>query len=325
MCLTSQSRQRRARSMTAALIGLSAAVLVLSALVGSAQTTPPPEPVGQPSSVDAPRSARPDPGSGTLPQETPASPSPVAPNNAQDRSIELLGQRIDALAQAVRASTETAKAPEVDRWQDAKSVFLNVLSNRIDAWLFGEGNESVGLAAQVVATVALVIALIRFMLAVAMLNPATPPTLWGKFKAWTRKSSVVRGLDVVIGALAVIFTGAALYVVVSARASSVPAQESIITLQEALSACQTTLTQTSVALPKDAPARTVDRSAIEAMAGYARTCEAAFQGADARLIRIEGSMSRIDGKQPWAVTKFIAFLTSLYLIAGMTYLLAVRG
>lgn len=256
-------------------------------------------------------------------QTLPAASVPV-PVAATSSSVEALTKQVAALARAVDSAASTAKQPLVDPSQDVKSLILNILSNRIDDFLFGDGKGGVGLAAQVVAVLAFVIAIIRFMLAVSMLNPATPQTRWGQFKAWTRKSGVVRGINVVIGALAVLFTGAALYVVVSARAVPDASASSIAALKEALTTCQGSLAGRETTGAKPPATSTQPPSAAapapEAMQRYGAACEAAIRSTEARVVQIEQAVAAIDAKQSWTLTKVLAFLAWLYVLAGITFL-----
>jgi hypothetical protein len=235
-------------------------------------------------------------------------------------------QRIDALARVVESTASAAKAPAVDPWQNTKAVLLNVLSNRLDAWLFGNGKGSVGFAVQVVAVLALVIALIRLMLAIAMFNPATPPTKWGQFKAWTRKNPVVRAINVLIGALAVAFTGVVLYVVMSARAAPDVAQASFSALQESLQACQTTLSKTSQLqqLIQTPPSTGTPPLSQEALDRLGKSCDTAIRDTNQRLKELQNTITTIEAKQPWTLTKIIAFLASAYLVVAVTALLVQR-
>lgn len=250
-------------------------------------------------------------------------PAPTAPAST---SIDLLIQRVESLARAVDSAASSARQPYVDPWQDLKALILNVLSNRVDHILFGDGKGSVGLAAQVVAILAFIIAVIRLMMAVALLNPATPQTKWGEFKAWTRKSGVVRAINVVVGALAVLFTAAALYVVMAARAVPDASAASLATLKDGLASCQAALASR--------PERTREQSAgaqatatgitLEAMQRYSAACEGAIRATDARVVEIGQTVDAIDAKQSWTMTKVLAFLAWLYLLGGVTYLVVKR-
>jgi hypothetical protein len=254
--------------------------------------------------------------------QTPAIPPQVVPTPS-NTSVEIIAQRIDVLAKVVESAASAAKPPAIDPWQDTKSIILNVISNRLDSWLFGDSKGGFGLVARIAAILAFVIALIRLLLAIAMLNPAAPPTKWGAFKAWTRKSGVVRGMNVVIGALAVVFTGAALYVVMSAQGAPDISKASLTALQESLVACQANLSTMPrlQQLPVAPQAASSTLPMLEAMERYGKTCESAIRAADARLLQIEGSVMAIDNKQSWTFTKVIAFFAWLYLLVAMTYLL----
>jgi len=233
---------------------------------------------------------------------------------------DALAQRVEALARAVESAASAAKPPLIDPWQDSKSVLLNMLSNRLDAWIFGDGKGSMGVAAYVAAVLAFSISLIRLMLATAMLNPATPPGAWGEFKAWTRRSGVVRGMNVVLAALAVLFTGAALYVVLTARATPDVAQASIGPLQESLKVCQAGLSAAAQRQPVPEPAAPSASSVREALDKVSRSCEAAFRTTDARMAQIQEATNVIEGKQPWPLTKVLVFLATIYLVVAITYL-----
>lgn len=250
--------------------------------------------------------------------QTPTQPATVAPP-VPVTSIETLAQRIDVLAKAIESATSAAKPPKVDPWQDTKSIVLNVISNRIDSWLFGDGKGSVGFVAQIVAVLAFIIALVRLILAFAMLNPATPPTTWGRIKAGIQKNSVVRVINVFIGILAVIFTGAALYVVMSARATPDISQASITALQESLMACQTALSKApKLQQPPPLPSSTAQLQGLEAIEKLRTTCESAIRAKDNRLLQIEGAIASIDSKQPWTSTKILAFIAWVYLLVAVT-------
>ncbi|MFZ5548187.1 MAG: hypothetical protein ACOZJX_05790 [Pseudomonadota bacterium] len=212
---------------------------------------------------------------------------------------------MNKLTKAAEAAASAAGQPIVDPAQDAKAVILNVISNRLDAMLFGDGKGSVGLAAQVAATLAFIIALVRLMMAVALLNPETPQTPWGEFKAWTRKSGVVRAINVVIGALAVLFTGAALYVVLAAR--------------EVPGSCSSASVAATYQ-PAPAPSSVSASAALQANA----TCEAAVRATDARVAQIGLVVKDIQDKQPWSFTKVLMFLACVYLVSAVTYLVIKR-
>jgi hypothetical protein len=279
------------------------AILVLAAAVqiAVAQTTEAPPEAGRPPTVGEVAGA--DVGkSGELTTVTPAVAASACARCPNTRD-ELLLQRIDALAVTIESAASQEKLPPADRWEDSKAVLLNVISNRLDAWLFGEIEGGAGFAVQIVAILAFAIALARLMMAIALLKPATPPTRWGRFKAWTRKSGVVRATNVVIGTLAVVFTGAALYVVVSARNAPDAAQASFAALEKNLQTCQTTLSS-AVARPqvlvgRSPPATAAPPILPDALDRIRQSCDAGIRATDRGL----------------------AFLVSVYLIVAVTVLL----
>lgn len=309
MWLSSRSCQRRLDSSKSLLpVMIAAITLAIVPHVSWAQSPPniAPQPIG---SQNVTGSGLP---SSTAQPESPAPPSPPTPDPPAG-SIESLGRRIDALAQNVSALALAAEAPAVDPRQDSKSVILNVLSNRIDAWLFGQGNESVGLVAQAIAIGAFVVAWIKLGVALVMLHRKPSANWWGKLRAFIREHWFVRWSNLFFAVLALIFTGAALYVVLTARASTMASDQSVAALQKTLMACQATLATAVLPPPQD-------RSTVEAMAGYAKACEAAIHGTDLRLVGIEGTVTRIANRQPGVFSRFVGFIAALYLIGCVSVL-----
>jgi hypothetical protein len=239
---------------------------------------------------------------------------------SEKTALDALARRIDLLAITVERASQPP--PPIDPWQDAKSVVLNIVSSRLDAWLFGDGKDRVGRAAQLAAALAFVIALARLILAIALLNPKTPDTPWGRFKKWTRQSAVVRAINVVIGLLAVVFTGTALYVVTSARSAPAVTEEAVAALRESLKACES---RAVACVPQD----TGPPSSLPISAGIVRgavqdcstSCVEAIRATDVRLTQIENLTTHIDGKQPSAWTKMMQFVAWSYLLGVATYLL----
>jgi hypothetical protein len=305
------------RSLVAAVIFVAACQIASAQLATSASQSLRQEPqgtVGTASAVAASGTA--SSASGTLAVPPVCASCPAA-------TTDVLAQRIDALVKAIESSPSAAKPPLIDRWQDSKAVLLNMLSSRLDAWIFGHGEGSVGVSAQIVAILAFSISLIKLMLAASMLNPATPPTPWGRFKAWTRKSGVARGINTVLAALAVIYTGAALHVVLSARSIPEVAQTSINALQESLKACQTSLAATSAQrqpITRLPPMTAALPARQEALDRVSKSCDAAIRATNTHIVRVQKTANAIESKLPWTLTKVFAFLTAAYLIAAITYL-----
>lgn len=228
----------------------------------------------------------------------------------------VLMQRLDVLAAEVRAERD-------DPWQDAKSVVLNIISNRLDELLFGGAKGNVGIVPLIVAIVAVVIAAIRFVMACALLRSAVPPTGWGRFKTWIRQSGVVRAANVVVGALAVLFTAGALYVVMEARAAPDITRVSVAALENSLRSCQTKLANTSVqsAPASHPPPSKPDISHVDAMNRLSESCDVTARANSDRLTSLHKSVAEIEAKQPWTLTKIIGFLAMAYLLYAATVFL----
>lgn len=221
----------------------------------------------------------------------PAVASSASAPDATTAQIDAVLTRLDALKQAVDA----AKPAAPNRWDDAKSVFLNILSNRLDAKLFGDGKEKAGLAAQFAAALALAVAVIRLITAVALLNPATPPTPWGRFKAWALQSAIVRRVNVAIGLLAVAFTATALYVVLSARSMS-DGEERFAGLRTDLAACREDLARQRDSMSSRTAATPLSDRFLTAFEQHGKACVAAAGAASGALANIEQQLSGIDGR-----------------------------
>lgn len=206
---------------------------------------------------------------------------------------------------------------------DIKSVILNIISNRLDAWLFGDGKGKAGIVAEFAAVIAFFVAFLRLLIAFAVLKKTKPHTKRDKFKIWLRDSLVVRMLNVFFGLLACVYTGAALYVVVSAQATG-EVKSAVVALESSLKDCQSKLAD----IPPQPQRATVPGpgvpGAAETTERYVIRCQSAMDQANAHLTEIQRQVGGIANKQAWAITKVFTFLAVAWVTFAVTCLFIMK-
>lgn len=243
------------------------------------------------------------PGAASAPAACPA--CPMEPSEAVVR-------RLDGLLRAVEAAASAP--PPGDRWQDAKAVVLNVISSRLDDWLFGAAGGHPGWVAQGAAFVAFVFSALKFLLAWAQRNPPTRPGPWGRFKEWARTRPAARAINVVLSFGLLVISAAGLYVVTAARSDTDGVQRALGTLDTALQACQAELVTARARPPAEPLPATAPVLAPEALEQLSASCDRAITATQQRLDRIQQTSEEIAGRQPWAVTKLAAVLAMVFLV-----------
>lgn len=274
----------------------------------SAASTGPATPPASAASEIAPARAR--------PAMVPAS-GPAAPD------LDRLGERIDKLALAVAAAASAAQPN--DSWQDVKSVALNVLSNRIDAFLFGGGSGGgVSAGARLLALVALVYAAVKLLLALALLRRGSTGGFWDRVREGLCRNQVLAGVRCVLAVLALAYTGVAYYLVSGTEAAAAQnSAQSIEALRSSLQSCQAQLQARPPAQPATGPAP-VGVASAELMATVARqaqACTSALRNQDATLARLQEQVQAVSAAQPGGLSKGLTFLAWVFALGALAALL----
>lgn len=251
----------------------------------------------------------------------PTRPGPAASAGTAD--LEQLGQRIDKLAAAVSAAASAAQPN--DSWQDVKSVMLNVLSNRIDAFLFGGGGGgAVSAGAKLLALLALVYAGLKLLLAFFLLYRGPSG---GRLDALRERMCRNRGLAVLrcgLAILALAYTGVAYYLVAGAASvSDASSAASLEALRSSLQSCQAQLQARPQAQPATGPA--AGAASAELMAAVERqgqACVNALRTQGATLSRLQEQVQAVEAAQPSGLSKMLTFLAWACALGALGFLLS---
>lgn len=249
----------------------------------------------------------------------PALPGRAASAGTAD--LEQLGQRIDKLAAAVSAAA-SAGQPN-DSWQDAKSVMLNVLSNRIDAFLFGGGSGGVSAGAKLLAGLAVGYAFVKLVLALALLNRGASGGFWSNLRESLCRSRVLAGVRLALAVLALAYTGVAYYLVAGAESEAAASSaQSLEALRSSLQSCQAQLQARPQAQPATGPA--AGAASAELMAAVERqgqACVNALRTQGATLSRLQEQVQAVEAAQPSGLSKMLTFLAWVLALGALALLL----
>ncbi len=224
----------------------------------------------------------------------------------------------------LRIAVESAKnQPTFDAHQDSKAIILNIISTRIDSWIFGNSSKGIGVAALSVAALALFFSIFRMVWSGMLLKRDTPSTKWGRFRARLRTNKAVLFFNFVTAVFSVVFAASALYVIHVARTSSPVNETAMSELKTDLMACQTDLAEMSAASARTLPPAQFANSSPDikiAIEDLRKSCETNSQATQTQLSEIKDSVDSVKSKQPWVLTKMFVFLALILAVLGVGYL-----
>ncbi len=253
----------------------------------------------------------------------PTRPGPAASAGTAD--LEQLGQRIDKLAAAVSAAASAASAAQPNEsWQDVKSVMLNVLSNRIDAFLFGGGGGGVSAGAKWLAGLAVGYAFLKLVLAFALLKRDASGGFWSKLlECWCR-NRFLAGVRLALAVLALAYTGVTYYLVAGAESETAASSaQSLEALRSSLQSCQAQLQARPQVQPTTGPA--AGAANVELMAAVERqgqACVNALRTQGATLSRLQEQVQAVEAAQPSGLSKMLTFLAWACALGALGFLLS---
>lgn len=253
----------------------------------------------------------------------PTRPGPAASAGTADTAdLEQLGQRIDKLAAAVSAAASAAQPN--DSWQDVKSVMLNVLSNRIDAFLFGGGGGGVSAGAKWLAGLAVGYAFLKLVLAIVLLNRDASGGFWSTLRESWCRNRVLAGVRLALAVLALAYTGVTYYLVAGAESEAAASSaQSLEALRSSLQSCQAQLQARPQAQPATGPA--AGAASAELMAAVERqgqACVNALRTQGATLSRLQEQVQAVEAAQPSGLSKMLTFLAWVCALGALGFLLS---
>lgn len=250
----------------------------------------------------------------------PTRPGPAASAGTAD--LEQLGQRIDKLAAAVSAAASAAQPN--DSWQDVKSVMLNVLSNRIDAFLFGGGGGGVSAGAKWLAGLAVGYAFLKLVLALALLKRDASGGFWSKLREGWCRNRFLAGVRLALAVLALAYTGVTYYLVAGVESETAASSaQSLEALRSSLQSCQAQLQARPQVQPTTGPA--AGAANVELMAAVERqgqACVNALRTQSATLSRLQEQVQAVEAAQPSGLSKMLTFLAWACALGALGFLLS---
>jgi hypothetical protein len=250
----------------------------------------------------------------------PTRPGPAASAGTAD--LEQLGQRIDKLAATVSAAASAAQPN--DSWQDVKSVMLNVLSNRIDAFLFGGGGGGVSAGAKWLAGLAVGYAFLKLVLAFALLKRDASGGFWSKLRECWCRNRFLAGVRLALAVLALAYTGVTYYLVAGAESETAASSaQSLEALRSSLQSCQAQLQARPQAQPAMGPAAgAANAELMAAVERQGQACVNALRTQGATLSRLQEQVQAVEAAQPSGLSKMLTFLAWVCALGALGFLLA---
>ncbi len=250
----------------------------------------------------------------------PTRPGPAA--RAGPADIAKVAQRIDMLAAAVSAAASAAQPN--DSWQDVKSVMLNVLSNRIDAFLFGGGGGGVSAGAKWLAGLAVGYAFLKLVLALVLLKRDASGGFWSKLRESWCRNRFLAGVRLALAVLALAYTGVTYYLVAGAESETAASSaQSLEALRSSLQSCQAQLQARPQVQPTTGPA--AGAASAELMAAVERqgqACVNALRTQSATLSRLQEQVQAVEAAQPSGLSKMLTVLAWACALGALGFLLS---
>ncbi|PSL83277.1 hypothetical protein C7T35_17840 [Variovorax sp. WS11] len=258
-----------------------------------------PEPaVEAPAPVPLPRASEP---AGALVQPVvPASPvTPVMPGQGIAGTAcpvcppALPAADVQRLLDAATTLQTTAKEMKKDD-SVFGNIFVNVLSNRIDSWLFGKGEQSRGAVALVAALCTLVVALIKLGLALRLPGTNSEPPSRGR-----------RIAEVTLSVFLCVAAGLGVLAIYSARQAAAVTVEVSEPLTKELAACRAEL-QSAGSAGRAAPVQA--GASLEEIRRVETACTANAKDVSTRLDGLRERVDEVYGARVGFFSKLFIFL-----------------
>jgi hypothetical protein len=254
----------------------------VSAPPGAAVAAPPAPTVSAPSSDSA---------------AAPRAEGSTTPPATEQQNREAALARLEAAA--ARLETAAAAFKKDDSVWD--SIFVNVLSNRIDEFLFGKGNEHRGAVAVGAAWLTLAVSLLKLLIA---------------YFSWRKlHSRVQRGWRVVDMTLALFLTVAAamgVWVLMAAKSEADVVAQQLTANNKALDACAVELQALRAQRPGvEKPQQTqISNQLLESFNALAKTCTAQQQALVNQVNALKNTTDSVAKSQWGSFFQFIVFLAA---------------
>lgn len=174
------------------------------------------------------------------------------------------------------------------------NIFVNVLSNRIDSWLFGKGEQSRGAVALVAALCTLVVALIKLWLALRLPGRDSEPPSRGR-----------RIAEVTLSVFLCVAAGLGVLAVYSARQAAAVTVEVSEPLTKELAACRAEL-QSAGSAGRAAPVQA--GASLEEIRRVETACTANAKDVSTRLDGLRERVDEVYGARVGFFSKLFIFL-----------------